>query len=174
MIRDELDLLAQRRGVLLRYDERDMDSDGAVRESITIFMDRIAKGDRIVVIMSPLYLKKPYCVRELFKTWTFSRQRADEFSGRLRVLVRPDAAIDARGRKALINYWGAEIERIAADAPKPGYATASDDELKELRKWQLDLDTILHLVANDPMPRDIEAFAETAFGDLAPGRGKGK
>ncbi len=169
VIRDELDLRAQHHGVLLRYDERDMQRE----ERITQFMDRLTKGDRVVALMSALYLKKPYCVRELVKTWIYSRQDPAEFCGRIRVLVRPDAAIDAAGRNTLYAYWKGEIDRIAASAPPAGLGSATSDELYELRQWLVHLDRILHVIADIIMPREIEAFAKAAFADLAPGRGKG-
>jgi internalin A len=80
-------------------------------DSITNFMDQIAQGRRIFVVLSAKYLRSAFCMYELFSIWHECRRRQDVFRERVSVIVLPDAAIYTRDDRLLIaKHWAKEFE----------------------------------------------------------------
>ena len=53
---------AKRQGVRIRRDKYEM----TVGDRISKFMQRLAQGDRVIVVLSDKYLKSPFCMYELY------------------------------------------------------------------------------------------------------------
>ncbi|HVF81397.1 MAG TPA: TIR domain-containing protein [Flavisolibacter sp.] len=62
---NDLDTAFQKKGIVLTRDKRDLGFKGI----ITAFMQRIGKGQGVVVVISDKYLKSPYCMFELLEIY---------------------------------------------------------------------------------------------------------
>ncbi len=86
---DELCAEAERRGIRIQRDRTTL----GLGDSISRFMRRIGRGDRVFVVPSDKYLRSPYCMFELFEVWRTSKAKDEEFLRRIRVYSLPDAQI---------------------------------------------------------------------------------
>ena len=60
---------------------------------ISTFMDRLAAGDRVIVVISDKYLRSEYCMYELFKIYQNCRNKAEDFLRRIIPVILPDAGL---------------------------------------------------------------------------------
>jgi internalin A len=60
---------------------------------ISTFMDRLAAGDRVIVVISDKYLRSEYCMYELFKIYQNCRNKAEDFQRRIIPVILPDAGL---------------------------------------------------------------------------------
>ena len=94
---NELDNAFKARGINLIRDKRDLGFKGM----ITDFMQRIGKGQAVVVVVSDKYLKSPYCMFELFEIY-----RNLDFKERIFPIVMKDASIfEPIPRLEYLKYW---------------------------------------------------------------------
>ena len=68
---DEFCARAEERGITVLRDKDVM----RIGDSITKFMDRLARGDRVIVILSDKYLRSPFCMYELYEIWRLAGGR---------------------------------------------------------------------------------------------------
>ena len=94
---NELDSAFKAKGIVLIRDKRDLGFKGVITE----FMQRIGKGQAVVVVISDKYLKSPYCMFELFEIY-----RNLDFKNRIFPIVLNDANIfDPMPRLEYLKYW---------------------------------------------------------------------
>jgi internalin A len=62
-------------------------------DRISKFMERIGRGDRVLIVLSDKYIKSTYCMTELFEVWRNCREEDSAFIARTRVYVTPCANI---------------------------------------------------------------------------------
>ncbi|MCC6459943.1 MAG: leucine-rich repeat domain-containing protein [Saprospiraceae bacterium] len=101
--------------------------DNGYRKSIREFMQRIGRGELVVVVLSDKYLKSPNCMFELLEIYRKSNSEAEEFRAKLFPVVLPDAKI-YRSRDILKNYvkyWKDECAGFEQDILNVGLAEAS-------------------------------------------------
>jgi internalin A len=135
-------------------------------DSIVNFMDQLAQGRRIFVVMSDRYLRRPSCMYELFSIWNECRRRAEAFRERVCVITLPDAAIYTfEDRVHIAEYWAKEFEsqkrRIAAG---PELVSAEDFAAFKLAgDFAHRTGDILTLIATTLNPQSIDDIGKLKF-----------
>ena len=95
---DQMCAAAERRSITILRDDKVV----GLGDRLSKFMQRLGRGDRVLVVLSDKYLKSPYCMYELFEVWRNARQEDEEFLKRIRVYTLPDAKIlDPAGARTL-------------------------------------------------------------------------
>ena len=114
---DQLCARAKAAGVRIRRDKNAM----TVGDSISEFMQRLGKADRVIVILSDKYLKSHFCMTELFGIWREARCDRERFVKRIRVFSLNDIAISSFIERAkYADYWHQkvlEVEQVIQAAP---------------------------------------------------------
>ncbi|CAN5403363.1 hypothetical protein BH11BAC3_BH11BAC3_07720 [soil metagenome] len=101
---NDLDNAFQKKGISLVRDKRDLGFKGMITE----FMQRIGKGQAVVIVISDKYLKSPYCMFELLEIY-----RNLNFKNRIFPIVLNDASIiDPLARSEYYDYWKSEMKKL--------------------------------------------------------------
>jgi internalin A len=101
---NQIDKALQERGVRIVRDKRDLGYKG----SITEFMERIGRGNCVIVIISDKYLRSKNCMFELVEI-----AENKDFSDRVFPVVLSDAKIyDPVDRLDYVEYWEGEKARL--------------------------------------------------------------
>jgi hypothetical protein len=124
IIVNQLDQALQERGLKIQRDKRDLE----YRGSIKAFMERIGRGDCIIVVISDKYLKSPNCMFELVEI-------ADkkQFENRIFPIVLSDANIyDPIGQTQYIKHWEAKYKELDAslEGVRRTYVRGITEQLK--------------------------------------------
>jgi hypothetical protein len=102
---DQIDLSLQRRGLRIIRDKRDLEYKGSIRE----FMERIGRGDCVIVVISDKYLRSPNCMFELVEI-----SENKQFQDRIFPIVWVDANIyNPLKRIGYIKYWEEKRAELA-------------------------------------------------------------
>ncbi len=139
-------------------------------ESISKFMQRIGRADRVFVILSDKYLKSPYCMFELFEVWRTSRSDPAKFSERVKAYVLPPAEISTpidRVRHAI--YWKQKYEELDAAVKPHGLGILGEADLKQYKLMQdfaHRVSDILATVADILQPHSFEELEKHWLDDL--------
>lgn len=103
---NELDQALQARGVNVTRDKRELGYKG----SINAFMDRIGRGDCVILVISDKYLRSPNCMYELVEI-----AENKHFQDRVFPIVLPDADIYNPVRRIqYIRHWEEKRTELAA------------------------------------------------------------
>jgi internalin A len=136
-------------------------------ERISKFMQRLAKGDRIFVILSARYLQSPYCMFELFEIWRQCKLEDKEFLKRIRVFRLPDAKIGSIIERAQVGiYWKQQFEQIDELIKEHGGGIIGGEDFsryKLMRDFALHVGDILSLVMDTLQPTTIEQLEDFGF-----------
>jgi internalin A len=135
-------------------------------DSIANFMDQLAQGRRIYVVLSARYLRRPHCMYELFSIWTECRRRAEAFRERVRVIALPDAAIyTLEDRLAIAEHWKKTFESQRQQiAASPELVSPADfAAFKLVGDFAHRTADILSLIAGTLHPRSIEDIDDLSF-----------
>jgi internalin A len=98
---DHIDSALQQRGIRILRDKRDVNYKGSIGE----FMERIGRGNCVILVISDKYLRSPNCMFELVEI-----ARQQEFHDRIFPVVLNDANIyDPVKRIEYVKYW--EVKR---------------------------------------------------------------
>ena len=98
---NQIDNSLQKRGLKIIRDRRDLPYKGSIKE----FMERIGKGDCVIVVISDKYLRSPNCMFELVEI-----SENKEFQNRIFPIIWKDADIyDPLKRIEYIKHW--EVKR---------------------------------------------------------------
>lgn len=130
---ERLCLEAAQRGIAI---VRDKDALG-LGDSISRFMARIGRADRVFVILSDKYLKSPYCMFELWEVWRYSRQEPEAFALRVRLYRLPCAEIATplqRAQHAV--YWKQQHDELAALIREHGADILGEADFKQFKLMQ--------------------------------------
>ena len=163
---DRLCAAAQARGIRILRDRKTM----GLGDSIAKFMNRLAQGQRIFVVLSDKYLKSPYCMFELLEVWRNCFQEEQRFLDRVRILALPDAKIfSISDRLKCATYWHEERLRIesevkAYDITRLG--TRDFNTLRMMQKFCNEVGDILEAIADKVQPRTYDEFEKYALEDL--------
>jgi internalin A len=138
-------------------------------DRLSTFMDALAEGDRIFVVLSEKYLHSPYCMYELLGIWRESRHKRDAFLDRVRVFALPDAQFStALDRIRIASEWKRRHDELEAAICAAGPTVLGEADLKELKlmgKFYDDVSNILALIADIRRPRTLDDFAAYGFDD---------
>lgn len=98
---DQIDQALQARGIRILRDKRDLGYKGSIGE----FMERIGRGNCVIVVISDKYLRSPNCMFELVEI-----ADGKQFHDRVFPVVMNDANIyDPLKRIEYVQYW--EVKR---------------------------------------------------------------
>jgi internalin A len=101
---NQIDRSLQERGIRIIRDKRDLGYKGSISE----FMERIGRGNCVVVVISDRYLRSKNCMFELVEI-----AENKEFADRVFPIVLSDARIsDPVDRLDYVEYWEAEKARL--------------------------------------------------------------
>ena len=165
---DKLCAEAGKKGITIIRDKTAM----RYGDRISKFMSRIARGDRIFIVLSDKYLKSAYCMHELFDVWRNCREDDAEFIERTRVYVLPCAKISTlldRAQYAI--YWRKKFEETDAFVKEHGQLVLSDADNAEYRlmtRFVNETANILKLVQDVLRPRSFDEFVKYGFDDPSP------
>ena len=127
---DKLCTEADKKGITIIRDKTSM----RYGDRISKFMSRIARGDRIFIVLSDKYLKSAYCMHELFDMWRNCREDDAEFVARTRVYALPCAKLATPlDRAQYVIYWRKKFEELDTFIKEHGQLVLSDDDNAEYR-----------------------------------------
>ena len=166
---DQLCKEADRRGEHVLRERTDM----GLGDSITEFMDRIGRGQRVFVFLSDKYLRSPNCMYELYQVWRRSGFDRAIFRDRVRVFVLPDAAIRTLAdRKRYHDYWQqtyaeqkAVVDDLHARDDLSSLPELDFQHYKAMRQFAGQVLDILATIQDTLRPRSWDAFVEWGFQD---------
>ena len=170
---DRLCEAAEQRGLVILRDKRVLQ----LGDSISKFMQRLAGGDRVFVVLSDKYLHSPYCMYELLEIWRKCSGEEEKFLDRIRVYVIPETKIfSVRDRAQYAIYWQQEYEKVDRLVHDHGPDVVGPRGFREyklmgdFRRWVAE---ILETVADRLQPRDFEDLAKYGLNDLVQGLRRG-
>jgi internalin A len=162
---------AARRGIRIQRDKTSL----GLGDSITTFMQRIGRGDRVFVVLSEKYLRSAICMFELLELWRTSRQEGAAFLERVRVFALPDAQIDSPVARTLIAiHWKQQHAELEGLLREHGTDVIGESDFKRLRlmgAFYRDISEILATMADIVRPRTFVELAKYGFDDVVPGGG---
>jgi internalin A len=165
---DRLCAEAASRGVTIIRDETAL----STGDRISTFMARLARANRLFVILSDRYLMSPYCMFELFEVWRSCRGADEEFLRRIRVLALPSAKIWSPEDRALCAvYWRDKLKKLDALVKKHGIDILGENDAHQhrlMKKFANEIGDILWTVADTLRPRDFDTFLRHGFSDRPP------
>ena len=101
---NQLDQSLKERGLNIIRDKRDLE----YRGSIKTFMERIGRGDCIIIVISDKYLKSPNCMFELVEI-----AGNKQFENRIFPIVLADANIyNPKGQIQYIKHWETQLQEL--------------------------------------------------------------
>jgi TIR domain len=159
---DRLCAEATARGITIHRDRANMN----IGDSIANFMQELASGSRVFVILSKKYLRSVFCMTELYEIWNDCRRRDNEFLKRILVYSCPDVQIDTSSRLDHVLWWKERHEDLSQKVEKIGFSALSVrtfDELRHMRAFQSHIDDILSLIADRLHPRTFEELVENGL-----------
>jgi len=166
---DQLCEAAEQRGLVILRDKKVL----GLGDSISKFMQRLAGGNRVFVVLSDKYLRSPYCMYELLEIWRKCSGEEEKFLDRVRVYIIPDTKIfSVTDRAQYAIYWRQEYEKVDQLIHDHGPDVVGRRGFQEyklmgdFRRWVAE---ILETVADRLQPRDFEDLAKYGLDDLIPG-----
>ena len=141
-------------------------------DRISKFMSRLARGDRIFIVLSDKYLKSAYCMHELFDVWRNCREDDVEFIKRTRIFTLPCAKISKpleRAQYAI--HWREKFGEIEAVVKAHGQLVLSDEDNAEYRlmtRFVNETANVLKLVQDILKPKSFDEFVTHGFDDPSP------
>jgi internalin A len=167
---DRLCEAAEQRGLAMLRDKNVL----RLGDSIEKFMQRLASGDRVFVILSDKYLRSPYCMYELMEIWRKCAADEEKFLTRVRVYIVPGTKVytlSDRARYAI--HWKQEYELVHTLIHDHGAEVVGRRGLQEyklmgdFRRWVAE---ILETVVDRLQPRNFDDLAQFGLDDLVPDR----
>jgi len=138
-------------------------------DRIRDYMQRLAKGDVILVVLSDRYLCSEACMAELYWIWENDRQDPDRFLGRVIPLTLPDAHLrHTADRFARAEHWqevSKDLEaRMSRNFAAVGERTVAQGRLiKDIAAHTSDM---LDLLVDKFEPRDFKQQAQEEFKEV--------
>ncbi len=136
---------------------------------ISEFMDRLAAGDFIIVVVSDKYLRSAYCMYELFRIYRNCGSNPDRFLKRVVPLILPDARLgEVSERLSYARHWKDEkgkLEPLIKDDPSivGGEAFA---KYRMIQEFSHNVSDVLEYLVDKLVPRDLERMAKDEFRDV--------
>ena len=138
-------------------------------DRISVFMRRLARSDRVIIILSHKYLRSIYCMSELYEIWLNCKGDDKTFTGRVRVFAQRDAKIgDLFQRAEHAAWWKQEHARVQKLVKEHGDDFLSESDYAQFRymgHFVRHVPDILSLVNDTLRPRRIEDLFPYAFDD---------
>ena len=162
---DRLCAAAEERGVRVLRDKTAV----GLGNSISKFMQRIGRADRVFIVLSDKYLKSPYCMFELFEIWRNNRADSALFAERIRAFTLPSTRIATfTDRNPYASYWD-ERHRELEDLIRRNPSIVGEADFREFRLAAIfyrDVSDILAAIADILQPRDFDHLEKHWLDDL--------
>ncbi|MGA8755311.1 MAG: COR domain-containing protein [Stellaceae bacterium] len=162
---DRLCAAAEERGVRVLRDKTAV----GLGDSISKFMQRIGRADRVFIVLSDKYLKSPYCMFELFEIWRNNRADSALFAERIRAFTLPSTRIATfTDRNPYASYWD-ERHRELEDLIRRNPSIVGEADFREFRLAAIfyrDVSDILAAIADILQPRDFDHLEKHWLDDL--------
>ncbi|MFM7452749.1 MAG: COR domain-containing protein [Cyanobium sp.] len=137
---------------------------------ISVFMDRLAAADRIIVVISAKYLQSEYCMYELFKIYQNCRKSAEAFHRRIFPIILPDSGLSGglgvRLKPAM--HWKQQQKEldtlIKEDHEIFGESTFRKHRL--IGEFARNTSDMIEYVMDQLQPRDYDRQIENGFIEL--------
>ena len=156
LIVDQFCARAEERGIVVNRDKDVM----KLGDRISTFMKRIARGDRVVVVLSDKYLRSPFCMYELYEIWLQARGEDARFLQRIRVYTQADAKIwTPLDRAGYAIHWSEEYQRHQEVLKKHGLHVFGDKDklaISLMQKFSSHIGDILTITTDILQPRDLD------------------
>ena len=160
---DEVCERALVRGINVRRDK----NINQIGDRISRFMHHLARGDRIIVVLSKKYLESEACMNELFEIWLQSRAEPDRFNKRVRVFKHKDAVIKRPvDRAKCAVFWRNEFEELDKLVREYDSSILGDEDAvrhRLMNKFKTHIGDILYTVEDTLQPRTIDELEAYAF-----------
>ena len=132
-------------------------------------MNRLARGDRVIVVLSDKYLKSPFCMTELYEIWIQSRGEEGRFLKRVRVYTQDDSLIwSIENRAFYAVHWKVEYEKIDAITKEHGFNVLGDqDKIRFglMAKFHIHIGDMLNALTDVLQPRSLDDLVNYSFDD---------
>jgi internalin A len=116
-----------------------------------------------VAVISDKYLRSPYCMHEIHVLWQKSQEDADLMAESLVPIVLPEVKIESlRDRVPYVRYWRERKEELEELFRELGTDLDPESlrELRLVRDFAQDVDSILLFLQDVLMPRKLEAHLD--------------
>lgn len=158
-------------GVEVKRDEKEIGYGDPIRS----YMDELAEGGAIILVLSELYIKSPNCMYELLEIYNHDRKK---FRERIfPVVLKGTRFHKATDRLPYIRFWEEETKRLKADfgsVDMTNVGTGSHQELRKYAEVSNKIDDLLslvgdmnHLKEEDHFKDNFSALIKRIFPDLA-------
>ncbi|MEH7830590.1 toll/interleukin-1 receptor domain-containing protein, partial [Gemmobacter denitrificans] len=155
---DDLCAKAKKRGIDIHRDKDNITLGGRISE----YMAQLARGDRIIVILSDRYLKSRACMLELYEIWIQARAEDATFLEKVRVFTHPDTKIFTPVDRAKVaKHWADLYEEEKPLLDHMGVADRVGH--LALKKFAAHVGDILSLVADTLHPRQLDDLLKYSF-----------
>jgi hypothetical protein len=138
-------------------------------DRISAFMNAIASGEVVIIILSRKYLESEYCMYELNGIWKQASQDDERFLQRVIPLTLPDAKL--KGTEDLFTisqYWNQRWQKlkelISLDPETTGEMVFA--KCKAVQEFAQQIGTILALLSDKCQPRDFDRQAHEGFPEV--------
>ena len=154
---------AEEHGVIVQRDKDVM----RIGDRISTFMKRIAKGDRVIVVLSDKYLRSPFCMYELYEIWWQAKGEDDAFLERVRVYAQEDAKIwTPLDRANYAIHWSGEYQKHQEIIKEHGLHVFGDKDtaaISLMQKFSSHIGDILTITADTLQPQNLDDLERYAF-----------
>ncbi|MFN7961242.1 MAG: COR domain-containing protein [Thermoanaerobaculia bacterium] len=133
---------------------------------ISPYMDRLSRGNQVVVILSEKYLRSPNCLYELYRIWQRCQGDPHQAVEHVVPIVLPGVKIgSALERSKHSDYWESQFEANQALLARRGtrLGQKSFAEVRLTEAFAQDIDDILAFLNDVLMPRKLEAHLDNGF-----------
>ena len=139
-----------------------------IGDLISLFIERLTRGDWVVTVISDKYLRSPYCMYEIYRLWQKYQEDPQALSRHVVPIVLPEVKIGRLGERAVyVEHWVDEAESAKKVlGNKKLMLHLSDKSVREARLTQRfadHVDDILHFLNDVLMPRQLDAHFEGDF-----------
>lgn len=139
-------------------------------ESIRELMDQIAGGDFIVAVISDKYLRSSYCMYELFQIYRRCADNPERFNHKLIPLILDDAELgDLPSSAKYAKVWMQQKEKLEQSLKEIGIEYLDPATIREYRlinEFAHNVLSILHLIRDRMIPRDLDRMAAEGFQEI--------
>jgi hypothetical protein len=163
---------AEKKGIDIRRDKSTL----TVGDSISSFMRRIGRGDRVFVILSKKYLESDYCMYELSEIWRNSKQDRKTFLNKVRIFALSDANIyKPKDWVGWALHWKNEhdeLDNIAREHGPSLLGTIAHKRLIQMQQFYMHVSDILGTISDIVVPKTLEDLERYGLGDLVDDKGQ--
>ena len=162
---DDLCAVLGQQGIQVRRDRDDMRPGDLISE----FMDRLAEGDFVLVVVSDKYLRSEYCMYELFRIYRNCADKPDRFLRKVVPMILSDSRIDSlpdRLQRAI--HWTDQEAKLKplVESNVAAVGTEFFRKFKLIGEFARNTSNMLEHLVDKLQPRDFERQAQQGFQEV--------